>query len=346
MNDRAREIREAFREQADFCRALGSALTDEVLKAAADNLSSDTQTGGWVLSWSGDPAPTSDALALRLAGGLHALARSGEDEAMSAAYRSGTGVVAAVSRALKAHDDWLEPWLDSPPQTNEPARAAYIMAGLMVAAARYPMPIELLEIGSSAGLVLNLNRYRYTLGGVDVGDAASPVHLAPEWKGPPPPDADVQIRSQRGVDRNPIHLAEPEAAERLMAYIWPDQTERIARNALAIDVARAFPPTIDKGEAAGWTEERLSSPQAEGVMRVLFHTITLQYLPEDQKQRFRTAIDAAATRATEEKPFGWLSYEFDDARKAFELRLKLWPLTEEIHLADGHPHGATVEWLL
>lgn len=346
MHDKISEIRPAFERQADFCRDNGSPLTADILGAVARRISPRSAVGAHILAMDGNIEGAGEAMALRLAGGLHALTRSGENTALAAAYRGEGDIADAVAAALQTHDETLVGWLDSPPQTNEPARAAYIIAGLMVAAARYPMPIELLEIGSSAGLVLNLSRYRYALGGVDVGDPASLVHFAPEWKGAPPPVADVQIHSQRGVDRNPIRLAEPEAAEKLMAYIWPDQTERIARNEQAIEIARTFPPPIDKGEAADWTEERLSSPQAEGVMRVLFHTITLQYLPEDQKQRFNAATAAAGARATQGKPFGWLSYEFDDARKAFELRLTLWPSGEEIHLADGHPHGAVVDWLL
>lgn len=346
MHDKFSEIRIAFERQADFCRGNGSPLTADILEAIAVHINPTGAVGAHILAMKGNLEGPGEAIALRLTGGLHALARSGRDETLAAAYRGEGQLADAVAAALVAHDAELVEWLDSPPQTNEPARAAYIMAGLMVAAARYSMPIELLEIGSSAGLVLNLNSYRYALGGVEVGDPVSPVHFAPEWKGAPPPDMDVRIHSQRGVDRNPIHLTEPEAAEKLMAYIWPDQIERIAHNEQAIEVSRTFPPFIDKGEAADWTEERLSSPQVEGVMRVLFHTITLQYLPEDQKQRVHAAIAAAGACATEDKPFGWLSYEFDDVGKVFELRLTLWPFGEEIHLANGHPHGATVEWLV
>ena len=55
-------------------------------------------------------------------------------------------------------------------------------------ARRHGPRIELLEIGSSAGLNLMIDRYRFDLGGTMVGPADSPVAIVPEWKGPPPPD--------------------------------------------------------------------------------------------------------------------------------------------------------------
>lgn len=208
------------------------------------------------------------------------------------------------------------------------------------------MPIELLEIGSSAGLVLNLNRYRYDLDGVLVGEPTSPLLLAPQWKGSPPPASTVSLIGQRGVDRNPIYLSSTDAAEKLIAYIWPDQPERIERAEQAIALARAFPPPIIAGEAADWVEAQLAIPRAEGVMRVLFHTITLQYFSDADKARVETAIATAGAQASAETPFGWLSFEINAERKAIELRLKLWPQGDEIHLADAHPHGASVDWLL
>ncbi len=346
MSDKFSDIRTVFQRQADFCRGNGSPLTADILEAIARHLDPDGAVGAHFLAMEGNLEGPGEAVALRLTGGLHALSRSGGDQTLAAAYRGEGDLDAAVAAALEAHDADLTEWLDSPPQTNEPARAAYIMAGLMVAADRYPMPIDLLEIGSSAGLVLNLNRYRYDLGGVGAGEPTSPLLLAPQWNGASPPASTVALIAQRGVDRNPVYLSSLAAAEKLIAYIWPDQSERIERAEQAIALARAFPPPIIAGEAGDWIEQQLAAPQAEGVLRVLFHTITLQYLPDDQKQRFHAAIAAAAEQATEDRPFGWLSYEFDDARKAFELRLKLWPSGEDLHLADGHPHGASVDWLL
>ena len=270
-------IRDAFTQQADFCRDNGSPMTADILEAARDALSRDVETGRRVLDWKGDPTGAGGSVALRLAGGLHALARSGDDEALTAAYRGEKEIGPAIAEALERHDAELAGWLDSPPQTNEVGRAAMVVAGLLAAASRYPLPIDLIELGSSAGLVLNLDRYRYDLGGRTPGEETSPLLLKPDWEGPPPPDAPIEIITQRGVDRSPIYLSTPEAGERLVAYIWPDQRGRIERAEQAIGLARAFTPPVVSGEADEWVERRLAEAQAEGVLRILFHTIALQY---------------------------------------------------------------------
>ncbi|QLC25333.1 DUF2332 family protein [Parasphingopyxis algicola] len=344
MSKRESEIRDAFREQAGFCRALGSRLTADVLDAVAENLRADTKTGGRVLAWRGDPAPTADALALRLAGGLHALARSGKDEALSDAYRGTGDVAGAVAEALLVHDDWLESWFDSPPQTNEPGRAAAVMAALLVAAQRYPLPVELFEIGSSAGLVLNLGHYRYDLGGTKAGDPASPLLLEPEWRGPAPPAADIEIVSRRGVDLRPIDLCEAAAGERLAAYCWADQKRRVDNADRAIALARRHPPPIDAGDAADWVARTLAEPREDGRLRIFFHTITLQYLPDDAQNRVRAAVAEAGARASETRPFGWISFELPKSGKPVELRLRLWPSGDDLLLANAHPHASWIEW--
>ncbi len=345
MDEKESEVRAAFRHQASFCRGLGSEITATVLETVAEKLSHATQSGQRLLSWSGDPTSSADNVTLRMAGGLHALARSGIDPALAAAYRDENNIDRAVADALVAHDDYLLPWLDNAPQTNEVGRAAIVMAGLHVAAARYPFPIELLELGSSAGLVLNLNHYRYDLGGLDTGNLDSPLLLTPEWKGTPPPGAEVKIIERHGVDLNPIDLSSTGAAERLTAYVWPDQLKRLAIAETAIRLAQAAPPPIEQGDAASWTEARLAKPQKDGVMRILFHTIAFQYFPEEQKQRIRAAVAKAGAEASKTRPFGWLSFEFVEESKACELRLTLYPDGEERHLADAHPHVVSVAWL-
>jgi hypothetical protein len=345
MDEKESEVRAAFSQQASFCRSLGSEITATVLDTVAEKLSHDTQCGQRLLSWSGDPTSSADNVTLRMAGGLHALARSGIDPKLAAAYRDQNKIDRAVADALVAHDAYLLPWLDNAPQTNEVGRAAIVMAGLHVAAARYPFPVELLELGSSAGLVLNLNHYRYDLGGLDTGDHDSPLLLAPAWKGTPPPGAEVKITQRHGVDLNPIDLSSTGAAERLTAYVWPDQPKRLAIAETAIRLAQAAPPPIEQADAASWTEARLAGPQEDGVMRILFHTIAFQYFPEDQQQRIRAAMAQAGAAASETRPFGWLSFEFVEESNAYELHLTLYPGDEKLHLANAHPHVASVAWL-
>ena len=96
-------------------------------------------------------------------------------------------VDALVSDLVATFDQRLLPWLDGPPQTNEVGRSAGLMTGLLHIAARYGPRVELLEIGSSAGLNLMIGHYGFDLGGTRVGPAEAALTLTPDWRGPPPP---------------------------------------------------------------------------------------------------------------------------------------------------------------
>jgi hypothetical protein len=338
-------IRNAFRTQAAGCRAMNSPLTAEVLDTLAEILDHNSRTGARILDWPGDPM--ADALKLRIAGGLHALARSGQDAALAALYITGAGDFNAVlKRVLNEWDDWLYPWLDSPPQTNEVGRSAALMAGLMVAAKRLAMPIDLFELGSSAGLNLNLDRFRYSLGGLEAGPADAAVRLMPEWKGEAPVGQWPQIEARCGVDQNPLDVRDETVAARLLAYCWPDQHERLARLEAAIATGRAHPPAVEAGDAADWIERKLVEPQSEGIARIVMHSVFWQYMPAHAQVRTEAAILKAGEAATEDRPLGWLSFEPDPpAISPMQLRLRLWPSGEELHLAACHPHGASINWL-
>lgn len=333
-----------FRAQAEACRQMDAPLTARIIDAAADLADETTLTGRRILQVV-DHSGYGEATGLRLAGGLHALARRGDVAELSAFYaRKADDAHKAVRAALEARDAWLADWLNLPPQTNETARSAAVMAGILVAARRFGLPFRLFELGASAGLNLNLGRYRFDLGGVMAGDPESPLVFRPEWRGAPPPVAPVSILSARGVDIAPIATDTPEARERLIAYMWIDQPERIARIVAALAIAGRHPPQVDRGDAADWTEARLAEPAVPGTMRVVYHTIAWQYFPENARGRIRAALDREGVAATDTTPLSWLRLEVNDDRSAYELRLTQWPGGEERHLADAHPHCAWIEW--
>ena len=336
-------IRDAFRMQASFCIASGSPLTGEVCAALAERMDRKTRTGAAILDWQGDPM--ADALMMRITGGLNALARSGADPALSDLYHARSGDVAGqISRVLAEWDDWLLPWLDGPPQTNEVARAGALWPGIMTVAARFGPNVELLELGASAGLNLNLDRFGYALGPVSAGDPESGVQLKPDWQGKPPVFAPVSVVSRAGVDQNPLDVSKPEVVERLMAFVWPDQDARVERISAAIALAQKHPPPITRADAADWLEDRLAQPQLPGVTRLVYHSIVLQYVAPESRARITAAMERAGASATGERPLAWLSYEFPSVAPAAELRLSLWPGGENRLLGHVHPHGAVVDW--
>jgi hypothetical protein len=337
-------IRDAFRKQAAGCRMLNSPLTAALLEGLASCLDRGTRTGVRVLDWPGDPL--GDALPLRLTGGLHALARTGKDADLSTLFSAREADFASVlGRVVHQWDDWLYPWLDSPPQTNEVGRSGALIAGLMIAADRLNLPMELLEIGASAGLNLNLDRFHFNLGGRLVGPDDAAVQIAPNWTGAPPAGVWPQIMSRAGVDQNPLNVADDDVANRLIAYCWADQEERLARLRAAIATARAHPTQIEAGDAADWVENKLAAPQPDGVARIIMHSVFWQYVNANGQARMKAAINKAAQAATTARPFGWLSFEPVENFHAMVLKLKLWPTGDDLTLANSHPHGTVIEWL-
>src|SRR3546814_18631640 len=76
---------------------------------------------------------------------------------------------AIVAGVVARHETALLPWLDGPPQTNEAGRSsAFIAAMLWLADRGLPPRFQCLEIGSSAGINLMIDRYPYALGGATV----------------------------------------------------------------------------------------------------------------------------------------------------------------------------------
>ena len=351
MNPTEARARAAFSLQAQWCARLSSPFTARLCALLGKRLDGATATGRRVLSWSGNPDPTADAVALRLAGGLHALVRRGRLPALAACYPphpcpDDDRLWAAIDHALKDADDELLSWLDSPPQTNEVGRSAALMAGLLCVAARYDLPMALYELGASAGLNLVLDRYGYRLGDREAGDMRSPLILQPEWEGPAPPAARVDIAFRRGVDLNPLDIANAQDRERLLAYVWPDQAARLAQLEAAIGLACFDPPPIDRGDAAEWLLAHLDTEPAIGIARVVMHSLAYQYFPADVQARIRDHIERVGAAASEDAPLAWLRYEMaPEAGNEPMLKLSLWPTGEERLLAVGHPHVRSLKWL-
>ena len=338
--------RGAFLIQQHYCDANAAPIYGRMCAAVAAGLTRDSAIGARILDWPGEP--TRDALPLRFFGGLHALVLAGADAGLSSIYSGAVTdraeIVAILERVLAEHEAALMPWLDGPPQTNEPGRSGALVLGLIEVARRHGPKIELLEIGSSAGLNLLIDRYRFDLGGTIAGQDASPVTIRPDWKGPPPPAVPLEIVSIRGCDVNPMDATDPEVAARLAAYVWPEAPERLTRVRAAIGMMRTRGVDLVRADAADWIEARLAEPQAAGVMRVLMHSVVWQYLPDLVAERIRTAMKTAGANATPERPLGWVMMEPDRAFGHQNVRMRSWPGSGEwTTLATSHAHGTWID---
>ena len=341
----ASAVGDAFHNQVLYCEANGAPVTARVVAGIAAVLASG-QGGPFldrIRGWQGPPL--ADALPLRGAGGLHALHLAGGEPALDAIYRGEPAEEAAVIGEVVARREAdLLPWLDGPPQTNEAGRSAnFIVALLWLAGRGLPPRFECLELGSSAGINLMIDRYHYGLGGVEVGPKDAAMRFKPEWRGPPPADRAIEIISTKGCDVAPVDLTDPAQALRLKAYVWPEHTERFARIEIAIAEARKRAPAMVAKNAADFIEAELAKPQAPFTTRVVMHSIMWQYVPHDQQARASVAIEAAGARATPDTPLAWVSLEANRTVHMHELTVRYWPGGgSRVKLGTAHAHGA---WL-
>ena len=344
-------VPEGIEWQAEHAEKGGAPGTARVIRATLKLLDSDTATGRRMANWQG--LVVKDAMPLRIAGALHNLVLTGEDQRLANVYAGRmtdqAAIDALVCELVETYDARLLPWLDGPPQTNEAGRSASLMAGLLWLAQYVPPKFEMLELGSSAGINTMMDRYRFDLGGVSVGPEASPMQIKPEWRGPPPPATKPEICSIRGCDVAPVDLTDPGASLRLKSYVWPEAYFRMDRIDAAVALASVKAPDVVKANAAEFVSDAFDKPQESGVSRVLFHSIVWQYVPVEQQQIVEAEMAQAAASATPEKPLAWLMLETNRETFKHELTVRYWDGSEgcgEPHmLACAHPHGAWVEWL-
>jgi hypothetical protein len=164
------------------------------------------------------------------------------------------------------------------------------------------------------------------------------------WDSPPPHlDARVEVAERGGCDPHPLNPLEEADRIRLLSAVWPDQLERVERMRGAFAEARSVPITVDEGSAVSWLPRRIEKP-AEGVATVVFHSIVIQYLTDQERATFLESIEKAGSRATDDSPLAHLTLEPDPGMSGFPVRLRTWPGGDEIVVAESGPHGADIVW--
>jgi hypothetical protein len=349
---------EAFRLQGEFCTKMGSPLYGELLARAADDIERGGPVARVLDGWTGNPIP--DALVLRLMGGMHRLVLDGAAPELARYYPSAGGTPQwpeaweAFARVVETRTDVLRAALERHVQTNEVRRSAALLGGFLTVARTHDLPLRLLEIGSSAGLNLCWDRYRYEvvpLAGGDAavaprsvwGDAGSPVAIRTGWEGPLDVfGARAAVDERGGCDIAPVDVTDPAQVRTLESFVWADQLERLGQLRAAAALARRAPPPLTRRGAADWLAEQLAAPRS-GLATVVFHSIMWWYLSEPERDRVTEIITTAGARTSAATPLAWLRLELRGMQDP-ELRLTQWPGGAEVVLGCADPHGRYVRW--
>ncbi|HEX4058978.1 MAG TPA: DUF2332 domain-containing protein [Galbitalea sp.] len=178
-------------------------------------------------------------------------------------------------------------------QTNEPRRSALLIPPLGL----IDGPIALLEVGASAGLCLYPDRYSYLYDGrrLDPVGGPSSVLLECETTGNPPiPERMPQIAWRAGIDLNPLDLTNDDDVNWLETLIWPEQDARRERIHAAIEIVRADPPRIVRGDGIDDLPALVAEAPPELTL-VIVDSASIVYMMPEPRARFIeyvTGLDA------------------------------------------------------
>ncbi len=347
-------IGDLFRARAAELERDGrSRLYVELMRGAG----ADADAGGIVAAiFAGDPAAPGSMPELRLLAALHQLVLSGDAPQLARHFPSAGGDAPPAQawpvarRTIAEHEAVVRRLAQRPVQTNEPGRCVSLYGGLLWLSERHRLPIRLLEIGASAGLNLNVDRFGYVVGGVSLGATDSPLAFTEPWQGRPvqdPPAAAARLRvtERAGCDMAPIDAATPDGRLTLQSYIWPDEPERLARIAQAAAVAARFPVSVEPRNAAAWLLTRLTDVRPD-TLTVVWQSVVDQYLDGGERDAIRSAFASAGGT------LAWLTLEPPAAAARgdghFELRCRERPEDNGSGaarlLARAGYHGPPVIW--
>lgn len=227
-------------------------------------------------------------------------------------------------------------------QTNEVGRLASLVPVMALAEG----PLALIEVGASAGLCLYPDRYDYAwppLGGLR--GSSGPV-LTADATGPVPvPSRHPDVAWRGGVDLHPLDVSDPDAMAWLENLVWPEQDERRERLRRAVEVARADPPELRRGDLFDHLPGLLEEAAPHGTP-VVFHSAVIAYLEVGERDRFHDLM----TGLVAEGRCRWISNEGRRVLPLVASGLEVPPgrfvtALDGIPVAFSHGHGHALDWL-
>jgi hypothetical protein len=281
---------------------------------------------------------------LRLFAAVHFLALSGAaPDALSGRFED-------FAAALAEHEHVLQARIETHGvQTNEVQRCTMLLPTFLAAATETRLPLELIELGPSAGLNLLVDRYRYRYANGSFGSAEAHLELTVDERGGRVPSAllehELIVRRRRGIDLAPVDATTADGYLLLRSFVWPGLDERVARLDAAVETLRRMPepPELIGGDYTTVLPGLLADRPADA-LTVVFETFSTIYLPDAAAQQL---VEALETAAADGRPLAWVSvrrWDLGAGKDAtFELELRVWPDAAHV-VARVDPHGNTLDW--
>lgn len=281
-------------------------------------------------------------------GAAHFRALSGQAPRVAAHYPStgGDGDARQAWQAIHAdiheHTQQYDRLFARPIQTNEVARCMPVLGAMLAVSDATRLPLRIFEIGSSAGLVLNFDRYRYSGSSWSWGDPGSPVHLHNRTASgfPAHLDAPLSIVERRGCDLSPLDAADENDANTLLSFVWPDQHDRFQRLRAALALVRTYPVQITRAGGLDWI--RAAALPRDDAATVILHTVVTEHMSPHDRDLLADTLAKLGAKARENAPLAWVRME--EGQRGYETTVTLWPRGDERVIARSDGHAQNLQW--
>lgn len=216
------------------------------------------------------------------------------------------GAYPELARYCRAHQEALLNLLRTRSvQTTYAERCRALLAPMAVVARDAGEPLNLIEIGCSAGVLLVFDKFAYRLNAQGlVGSANAPVVLEGELRGGP--DLHIpRIGTRVGIDLHTIDARSEEDRRWLLALCFPELREEQRRLAAALQIVAETDITILEGDGLARLREALAlAPDP----LCIFHSACLFYWPVEA----RRALEDLLLEVGRTRPFWRISIEPSD----------------------------------
>ncbi len=173
-------------------------------------------------------------------------------------------------------------------QTNEVRRCAYLYPMFAEIYKEKQKPLALIEIGTSAGVLLGVDQYNYLYNDeISVKNSPNALTIVSENKGEPLSNSihtTPIVKTRIGADLNPINLKDEQELKWLLALIWPEHRERREMLIQAAEVVNRLDINFITGDAITKLEE-LCNSVSEDEQIVVFHTHVANQIPLEGREK-------------------------------------------------------------
>ncbi|MDG2004425.1 MAG: DUF2332 domain-containing protein, partial [Novosphingobium sp.] len=217
------------------------------------------------------------------------------------------GAFAEFARYAREHHAEVQELLETRSvQTTYAERCRAILPPMCEVAREAGEPLNLIEIGCSAGVLLVFDKFAYRLNGQGlVGPEDAPLllegdlHDGPELFIP-------RIGKRTGIDLHTIDVRSAEERRWMLSLCFPELREEQARLATAFDVIAATDITLLEGD--GLTHIRAALADTPDPLCV-YHSACLRYWPVEA----RAALEEIFLEESRKRSFWRISIEPSDA---------------------------------